>query len=407
MQATNVQTTQPNGTAGSVSRTKVPFVLRERVLVNRASTPAEPTPMHLEEVRDYLRVMTRLQKPDDIERSLDQLHVDFEGGVMKARWLTRNGTSKDVLIFTSNGAGQVSKEVLPSSFFNGLKQLAWMDADGEKVAAMAWLKFAQKQDRIRMVRTINVRIGSEVFKAIRSCHSQSYAPYSNLEFVQSLLDSSTDFAERPVLDWRVTDSAMRLRFAGIDAPLAALRHWDPSGMLEEPIPMIECWNSEVGRRRVGLRGGMWKLISGSGMGHWGRIENKTEANWIHRGDSDRIRSGVSSVYQNILVAANGVVDSYKKALSVSIDDAYDWMRQEMKRSNASDRVIEAAREGLDDVTTTSGGCLASVVDAITLVAQKESIFDQYDLEHMASTILRRGLAEEAKLGYGLPLIAKV
>ena len=373
---------------------RMPFTIRDRVLVNLVHQQNAESPIHLEEVRDYLVRLTQAQNPQDHDRSMDQLHVAFDEGCMIGRFLQHDGVSKEKMRVSDTGASQLARDVLPSRFFAGLRQLAQLNPHGGKLATLVWAKFSQTQEKVRMVRTVRMKLDGEAVRVIRSCHSQGYAPYSNLEFVQALLDHSEHFAEMPVLDWRVTDSAMRLRFSAIDEPLAVLRHWDQGALLDEPVPMVECWNSEVGLRRVGLRGGMWKMVCTNGMGHW---DDRREWNWIHRGDSERIRQGVRTAYQDVLTSANGVVDAYKDALDVAIDDAFAWLEQEVRASGkGSDRIITAAQKGLTHPTTTPGGSLASVVDALTLVAQEENIFGQYEVERMAASVLRRGLSQSLK-----------
>jgi hypothetical protein len=275
----------------------------------------------------------------------------------------------------------VASEVLPSRFFSGLKSLSAIDTQGEKLATMSWAKFAQakKEPPVRMVRTVNMNVDGRTERVIRSCHSQGYATYSNYEFVNDLLNSAGEYADLPVLHWKVTDGGMRLRFAG-----------DSMDRLEigKPMPMVEAWNSEVGLRRVGLRGGQFVLKCTNGMGHW---NDKTEYGWIHRGSSDRIRNGVQHAFENLRVTASSVVEAYNNALNVQIDNAFLWMEQELE-GKVSDRVLRAAQAGLSDPTTTPGGLLASVVDAITLVAQDEiDMYQQYEVEKVASSLLIKGL----------------
>jgi|ETNvirenome_6_85_1030632.scaffolds.fasta_scaffold04478_4 hypothetical protein len=376
--------------------TDLPFTIRDRTLVSRGARPDAPTTFHLEEVRDYLAKLERLQDPRDPERSLDQLHIDFSEGHMHARFLAEDGIEDLKMLVTANGAAQLAREVLPSRFFPGLRTLAGLDMTGGKLASMVWQRFSRGAEKPRMIRTINMKVGGEVRRVIRSCHSQGYASYSNLQFVQDMLDHAGDFAELPVLDWRVTDSMMRLRFAGIDPALAVLRNWDAGALLHEPVPMVECWNSEVGRRRVGLRGGMWRLVCTNGMGHW---DDRKEWNWIHRGDAARIQAGVYSAFKDLITSANGVVDAYNESLEVSIDDAFAWMEEELKRTKVPERFIVEAQKALTDPTTTPGGNLASVVDAITLTAQGErDLVQQYDMERSAARVMRRGLSEALKTG---------
>jgi hypothetical protein len=382
------------------------FTIGDRTLVHKGSQKGVLSTTHLEEVRDYLATLNRLQDPEDHERTLDQFHVDFSKGHMEAFWLGPHGREETTFYFTDNGASQLQSYVLPGHFFKGMKQLAKMDEQGAKLATMVWAKFARQHGETpRKVRTVRMKVNGEVERVVRSTVSQTYATYSNLEFVQDILDNAGDYANLPVLDWRVTDSGMRLRFAGMDNAMYGLANLDPSVLMEEPIPMIEAWNSEVARRRVGLRGGMWKLVCTNGMGHW---NSQTEYNWIHRGDAERIRSGVQSAFTNLVTSANGVVDAYKEALDIGIDNAFYWLEQELGLiKSVPERITKAAQAGLSDPTTTSGGMLASVVDAITLVAQDESdMFTQYEVERAAAKLLVKGRNIALKNGGYIPVEEK-
>lgn len=358
------------------------LTIADRTLVNRGSRRNQLVTMHLEEVRDLLEKIVHRQDPCDHERSLNQLHVSFQDGQMTGRWLGPRGFDGEPMLFSDTGASQVASEVLPARFFGGLKQLAAMDEQGEKVATMAWAKFATKAEKPRLVRTVNMNIDGDCRRVVRSCHSQGYAPYSNLEFVNDLLNNAGEYADLPVLDWRVSDSGMRLRFAG-----------ESMDRLEvgRPIPMIEGWNSEVGMRRIGLRGGQFVLKCTNGMGHW---NDRTEYGWIHRGNSERIRSGVQDAFINLQTTASGVISAYTQALNIGIDSAFEWMQRELD-GRVSERVITSAQAALAHPTTTPGGLLASVVDALTLVAQDEiDIFQQYEIEREASRILVRGIQQQ-------------
>lgn len=356
------------------------WTIAERTLVTKGSRRNQLATMHLEEVRDYLTKLVAKQDPMDHERTLNQLHVAFHEGQLTGEFLTPAGRSGEVMLFSDTGADQVAGEVLPARFFAGLRQLASMDAGGEKLATMAWAKFAaQEKTDIRRIRTVNMQVGGKTRRVIRSCHSQSYAPYSNLEFVEDLLNNAGALRELPVLDWRVTDGAMRLRFAG--EPVEHLE-------INKPMPMIEGWNSEVGLRRIGLRGGMFKLVCTNGMGHWA---DRTEHSWIHRGDPERIRNGVAQAYTNLQTAASGVLDAYQDALSIQIDNAFLWMEAELNNQRVPERVITSAQKALHDPTTTPGGLLASVIDAVTLVAQDEiDLLEQHKLEKIASNMMIKG-----------------
>lgn len=357
------------------------LTIADRTLISKGSQRGMLATMHLEEVRDMLGRMAQKQDAVDYERTLNQLHVEFKDGRLQAQWLNANGLNPEVMYFSDHGANMVAAEVLPSRFFSGLKTLAGIDDQGEKLATMSWAKLSQsrKDQPVRMVRTANMRVDDSVHRVIRSCHSQGYAPYSNYEFVNDLLNNAGEYADLPVLHWKVTDGGMRLRFAG-----DSVDHLE----IGKPMPMIEAWNSEVGLRRVGLRGGQFVLKCTNGMGHW---NEKTEYGWIHRGNSDRIRNGVQNAFENLRVTASSVIDAYNEALNVQIDNAFMWMEQELE-GKVTDRVLRSAQAGLADPTTTPGGLLASVIDAVTLIAQNEiDMYQQFEIEKVASSLLAKGL----------------
>ena len=131
------------------------FVIPTRELVRKGSQRGALSTMHLEEVRDYL---AKLEKKQDIDRSLSQLHVDMTKGEMTAAWINYGGVSEEMLV-TSTGATDLAREVLPSRFFTGLTALAHMDDDGAKLATMAWAKFAaEASGDPSFVRTVNVNV---------------------------------------------------------------------------------------------------------------------------------------------------------------------------------------------------------------------------------------------------------
>ena len=356
----------------------LPFTVGDRQLVHKGSKPGKLTTLHLEDVRDYLAKLTQAQEPVDIERSLDQMHVSFADGYMTGQLMTPKGLDAEKYVFSTNGASQMAKEVLPNGFFKGLKEQAQFSPQGAKLATVNWSFFAQQYEKPRLVRTVRTRCADgEVRRMIRSCHSQGYGVYGNLQFVQDILDNAGEFRDLPVVDFRVTDSVMRLRFV------------EGEVTLDEPVQMYEAWNSEVGRRRVGLRGGTWKLVCTNGMGHW---NDRTEYNWIHRGEAERIQKGVQDAVLNLRTTASGVLDAYRDAMDVSIDNAFQWLEEQMQRRGASTTRIEAAKQGMTDATSTPGLNLASAIDGITLIAQKETdLLEQYELERMAADLLHRSL----------------
>ena len=382
MSTSEIVTVTPVTTVSSSSfagNSAIGFTVPDRVIMNKGSKKGVLAVMHLEEVRDVLKQITERQDSKDMTRSLNQLHVSFNNGIMQAGFLTPRGVPEEMMLVSEHGAQMLADEVIPKNGFKFLRHMAQTDVAGEKLASLSWAWAARTATTPRMVRTTNMKFGSDVHRVIRSVHSPTYASYSNYEFVQDILDNAEQYRNLPVVEFKLMDSAMRLRFAGNeDASAISLR---------EPIPMVEAWNSEVGRRRVGLRAGMWKLICTNGMGSWNQ---KSEYNWIHRGNSKRISDGVGSAFADILTEANGVVESYQRALLTSIDSVALFIEKTIGEFLTGEQLIKA-QNALNHSTATTHDTLAAAVDAVTLIAQDESsMFDQYELEKLAASMMRKG-----------------
>lgn len=389
------------------------LTIRNRTLVSlRSLTQNENRTLvqclHLETIRDKLRHVAQTQMPKDEFESLQHLSVTFKGGVMRATW--PEAEYPVVYRFTSTAATQAAKEVLPGHFFKGLKELVALEGRSselppriqvEKLAEQVWEAFALAEYRTadpRLVRTVRMKLTddygrSEVVQVIRSVHGGDYEPYSNLQFVQDILDKSGAYCNLPVLQCAVTDDGMRLRFAGLETGLVAMLPFDPDLLLNAPIPMVEAWNSETGRRRVGLRAGSWNVVDESGFGHW---DEKTEYGWVHRGSALQIRKHVQSVFENLFKTADKVVEGLVEAKDILVEGAHDWLETELK-SVLSERVIRSAQTTLlaiwddnDEIT------LADVVDTLAGIAKDEDIFDAYDIEREASRLLAKGLELKLK-----------
>ena len=334
---------------------------------------------HLEEVRDHLRKVVAKQEPVEHERTLSQLNVDFTGKGVIARFLTPTGLGEPMLI-SKHAWSQIAPEVLPARGGNFLVEQADLGEHGEKLSNMGWALFAKNAGDPRMLRVHKQKHGDAVMPVIRACVSQGYAPYDNLQFINDLL-TNVDADNLPVIDYRLTDHGMRVRFA-----TQAL----DSIELKKPIPMIEAWNSEVGLRRTGLQAGAWKLICTNGLAHF---DASTEYSWRHYGSSERIRRGVESALREVATAASGVVELYNKALETQIDDAFAWMMRELEGAGVSTDLRTRAVQALDHETTTPGRLLASTIDAVTLIAQDLDLFGQAEMEKVGARLMTRGLSQ--------------
>jgi len=342
---------------------------------------------HLESIRDELRARKMLQAPIDVERSYHAAHVRFDtdDGRARIQFVKANGLG-EALHLTHDGLLDFCGDALPAGWtYRTVKALVDAGDKGRKLAGVNVALLTQGNEQVRTFRTIKMRDGDNIVRAVRAVVSQGYAAYDNLDLVEDLL-ATPDFRDLPVLSYHETDRTMRLRFL--------LDGSEPT--LDKPVPIVEAWNSETGRRSAGLSYGIWKLICTNGLAHYDR---SASYRWRHYGDPSRIRRGISSALEEIGARTSGMLVEYDNALEVAIDDAAAWLEETLGGRISAEQVARSVT-ALSDETTTPGGLLASVIDAVTLAAQEETSIDaQYDMEREAHYALRIGLqrASEGKL----------
>ncbi len=361
-----------------------PLLVRTRSFpLWKGSKPGELMTTRLEDIRDRLRAMRDRQDPRDFDRSLSHVHVNMTGGRVTARFMGPEGVSNESLLVHENAYRQMATTILPARMGSGLLQTARLDRGGaDRLSTMMWNIWAQEDTTPRKLRTVLTRdVDGQVQRMIRSQVSTSFAAYDNLDFVQSLLDNAPELAAMPVIDLNISDTGMRLRFC-----TEPVERFD----LNKAMPIMEARNSEVGRGSTVLLAGVWMLRCTNGMQSW---DSQSEFRWRHFGDTERINGGVASAIEQLKTEASGVVAAYNQALDVAIDDAFAYLARELKREKLTKEQIKAAQEALNHETTTPGGCLASAVDATTLIAQNYDIHMQSEIERAAARMMRRGQAE--------------
>jgi len=349
--------------------------------------------MHLEELRDGLVRWSRDYAPRDIERSPNQYHVGFnpEGRMMIGPLdpITRSVNTSSAMLFTKTGLAQLGYEVLPSRGLAVLRDLAAIRlarqegmSEGSMLAMGAWNTFMHDPKNYDLrkplkFRTIELPEGPVVYSVV----SQSYTPFDDLVVIEQLLKIQT-IRNMFVLWCRRTTDGMFIRLA-MEQPV-----------LDKPIKMVELWNSGSARSSLGLRGGMFRLKCTNGAFSW---DDKSEYSWNHVGDPYRIHRGLRDAMTNIDVAASGVIREYTEALSMQIEDMFEYMNQVFaagpKDLRLTEDQLKATKDALHDPTTTPGYTVASLLDAGTLAAQKETDdFDQRDMELKVSRAFARAMA---------------
>lgn len=375
------------------------FTVPNRVIVKEtARITGIRSNMYLSDVHAELSGRVPNQMPTDHTALLSNLHVDFTSGHMEASFTDAGGDRTRSYLVSTTASHQLSGYVLPARFFSGLKELAKLDRVGADLATRTWNKFGSYEtEKKRLVRTIKMALNKHDIRwVIRSVHSSDYAPYGHVDFVGDLMRSGADFAHMPVLSWTLTDNAMRIRFAAVSRTEAALSTFDPNFYDNRPVPMIEVWNSETGCRKTGLRAGLFLMKSLTAIPHW---NERTEYNWIHRGNPERIRSAVGSAFHNLLTSANEVVDAYGQAEHIEVEEP-DQFIEKMGRNLIAESFLTAAKKTLtENPGVMPGNKLGSIVDAMMFTAAEQTdIFEQDEVEKAASVMLHKGCDLAKKSG---------
>lgn len=360
------------------------LVVPNRTLIHKVSDNGLLSTFSLSELRGRLEETVKRQAARDVTMNVCDLEVTFRGG----RMLAHIPDDSVTMLFSSWAASQVAAKVLPGHFFKGLRQLATMDAQGAQLAEQVWKKLASGRQVEAVIRTVMMKIDNKVHRVVRACISPTYAIYSNAEFMDTILNNAGDYRNLPVLEWRLTDAAMRTRFVGMEDAVYGLANLDKSALENEVIPMVEAYNSEVGRGKVGMSGGIYLAKQGVGINHW---SNSSYREWQHRGDGARIRRGVVESFKELFEAAKEVAAMYENAKLITIERPLEWMDQELKDA-LTKRVLENAKNNLkSNPNITAGGKLASVVEALSVAAKEEDLEDQEAVEALASQLMAKGV----------------
>lgn len=363
------------------------FTIPNRTIKN-VSTPREALPVSkISDVEDHLTKLVEYQKPYDRRISLDRIHVDFSNGVMTAKIIEPNGATEE-LLFTANGASQLASHILPGHFFRNMKATIALDKAGQVqkgaiLMANTWMLWADEAvGKPKLVRFMTTNAGPQfgARKVIRSVHGPDYAAYANLQFVRDIRANAPELGNMPVLSWTISDNVMRIRFLAGEI--------DPNN-LGEPVPMIEAWNSEVGRRRVVLRGGIWRPKTATALGHW---TESFDHEWRHYGNPERIRQGVQGAFEKVRLATSRVLEAYQIAREIAIEDIASWMDERLQAAGLPTSAISASKKALTDPGVTPGNVLATAIDAIGVAASEEiDVEVQYEIELAAARALFYGV----------------
>lgn len=365
-----------------------PFTIPNRLLYKKQINPGDVhalmgKPMLIEDFRAYLNRVITSRCPKDYRSNPSSLEVSFDNGYMLARVEGVNH------LVTTVAASQLASSILPTRFWRGLKELTGLSKTGAALGTKVWAEFAASHKgvmRDHRLRTIRSRVSeSNVQPVLRSVHSLDYSTYGDLEFIDDLMQHSGEFNTMPVVSAHLMDNVMRVRVVALDTVQAVLGSMNPDMISNQPIPMLEVWNSETGCRRTGIRAGLFVLRDNLSLGHW---DDRSEATWIHRGDPGRISKAVRVAVAESLERAKEVIDAYLKADQITIEDPERWIRDYLK-GNATEEVIQTTVDALG-----GGETLKDAVQAVSKAANSiPDLLAQEEVERNASKMLAAGIKQ--------------
>lgn len=362
--------------------------------------------MTLEDFRDKLRQIQQKQSPQDYSIAPNTLGFNFDNGVAQCRRITDNKSPEWQWFFDQNGWNQFAKLCLPRSGGNfieetmnihpvdvDVEQLENMKQGIRQLAASIVMAHCTGYNKPLMFRTVQKRVGQYVnadgiTKDITGCFiravlSEQYAPYSNLEFVETILSTIGNMG---VYRMNLSDMGMTLKLIDIEKSVEDLS-------VNEEIAMITALNSEVGLKKAKIASGILQKVCSNGMTSF-RTESSIES--VHRGDQEKMKEKIASGMIDIQEGQRQLLQDFAKAKTIHFKNGYEWMTKTVQRlgkvnNNIILNIINAMND--EQYASHSPNTLAGICDGITLLAQSDEfdVFEQLELEELASKVLDHGL----------------
>jgi hypothetical protein len=376
----------------------MPFVLRSRTLATMGSSAGRlDHDCTLETVRDYLKAYDRDTNPHD--RILDLGHMG---------WSFRDHTvTGGEIIMGKNGKPQAGERWHMTSIAwnklcgndhlrlppRGRGMVEWLcdSVGGRQIAQQAMYEATKRRDGKRSLVRFRNLDGMNYATAVLG---ENYSVYDNLDMVEDFL---AEMGNMTVLSFRHTDTGITFRCLDGDPQDAGLN---------VPVPTLDGWNSGVGRKSAGYGAGNVRLVCLNGMTSHELTAQKT---WRHSGRQGRIREQMIDSLGIIRTKQSGLISAYRQAMDIQIENVTPWM-DDLLHSEAfgsqSDIMVARIHEGMEDATSSPAGTLANVIDGITFAAHQPlliedssstlDIFDQWNLEKVASRVMAEGIRQAEK-----------
>ena len=335
--------------------------------------------------------------PQDEIRPLDQGTMRYTDG--KATWGFHeiDGTIPERVRFTDHAYRQLADKVLGSGGLKFIERQRTSGDTGMKMATVNWMERLSHADKACLFRSI--QLPGHDFRTVRGVLSGSFTTNLDHLDVVGLLAEHEEFSQLPIISWKVTADSMRIR--GLLNPADSFR-FDERGRPTDPelvraripVPMFEIGNGEIGNSSVWIAAGGYTYSCLNGMGGWG--DTSFTQRWNHVGGdtkAEKVQNAIGDALKSARVASAGIVDRFKDATQVAVDDAFALLEAwGSKSGHITAKQARRAALGSMDATSYPGRNLANVISGITLAAQDESsIQDQRHMEAFASRLMERGL----------------
>lgn len=375
------------------------------------STALTTKPIVLNDVREAILAWGAGENGADIRdatgsaaRSLRDLDVTFTNkGLLTAKFrgTRRDGKAYTPMFITSTAASQLAREILPKGYFPGTRTLAAIDDDGAKLANRTWekfrdqlptsvLRYGRRRPYRHTLRTFKVPVPghSEPQRVLRAVLSEKYGVYDHPDLCRDIAAHGAMFAALPVLGWAMSYDHFRCNLSALEMTQSALGEFDPSYLMEGPVPMIQLWNSETGCRSVGIRAGVYRFDKGFGITHWLAKHNHF---YNH---SKNVGHRVGDALADVMSACHQVVEAYQMSQNIEVEDWRTFMEDRFATKRDGEVLVptavqDKARKALEALGEVV--MLSDLIDEVNIAAQSSGLDTQDNVAFVASKAMKWGI----------------
>jgi len=383
----------------TIDRPAVAHVEAARLLDQRQD-PGTLLPTRVDSLLATARQIQTDLDPQDVDRPLSEGFFRYHDGKAAFAWRNTDGSFEAPQSFTRRGLRQLGYRVLGGGGTKYMGTLANSGTHGRKLAEVNWNFGMQSQTRPTLLRS--VQLPGQKYRTIRASLSgggRGYSVLDNIDLIELLADSP-ELRDLPIISSRIDADSMRIR--GLLNPEDAALFDPTTGKarnpgnahicgLNIPVAMWEIGNGEVGNGSSWIDSGIYWIGCLNGLGSY---SSGAGWRWNHSGGADRaerVKSGIIGAIKSMRIQASGQIADYKAATEVAIDDAFGLL-DAWGDNDLTDAQRDRAKGAMIDPTSCPNSKLATIIDGVTLAAQRESDPSrQRDMEKFAARLLQKGI----------------